>query len=228
MIAIIAAMTEEVEKLTELVDEITDKKLIGPNTFIIAKHNNKEIVITSSGVGKTNAGMTMSNLLTHFNVEKVINIGLAGSISKAVKAGDIVYSKSCSYYDVDATGFGYYHGQIPGEELKFPCSRDDKDKFLSLETNGYKHIMVNVVTGDHFISSDKQVKKFPYFLKHNSDVVDMETAAFGHVCSKYSVPFYAIRAISDSIYDNDQSEEQFNDNLKKYALRCKKTVLKLI
>ena len=51
-----------------------------------------------------------------FQVEAVINTGIAGSLKAEINIGDIVLSTDTMQHDVDAREFGYPLGQIPRME----------------------------------------------------------------------------------------------------------------
>lgn len=48
-----------------------------------------------------------------YDVEAVINTGVAGSLRAEINIGDIVVSTDALQHDMDATGFGYEPAEIP-------------------------------------------------------------------------------------------------------------------
>ena len=73
----------------------------------------EEAVVVRSGVGKVNAAVCTQILADVFNVDAVINTGIAGSLDADIDIGDIVISTDVLHHDMDATGFGYPIGQVP-------------------------------------------------------------------------------------------------------------------
>ena len=57
-----------------------------------------------------------------FNVDCVINVGVAGGIGKDIYPGDIVIADNLVEHDMDTTAFGDKHGQIPRmDTFDFKC-----------------------------------------------------------------------------------------------------------
>ena len=79
-IGIITAMTEEFEVIEELMKniEIIDKYNLKLYTGMI---NEKEVVLVKCGVGKVNSARTTQILIDTFEIEYIINVGVAGSLN---------------------------------------------------------------------------------------------------------------------------------------------------
>lgn len=67
-------------------------------------------MIVRSGIGKVNAGICTQILADVFQVNAVINTGIAGSLKVEINIGDIVLSTDTMQHDVDAREFGYEIG----------------------------------------------------------------------------------------------------------------------
>ena len=91
-IGIIGAMEVEVASLKERMQdvEITHKASM---EFYQGTLNGKEVVVVRSGIGKVNAAVCTQILVDDFQVEAVINTGIAGSLKAEINIGDIVVSK---------------------------------------------------------------------------------------------------------------------------------------
>lgn len=197
-IGIIGAMDEEVSILREKM-EIEDIFKKATMEFYKGKLEGKHVVIVKSGIGKVNAAICTQILLDKYNVEAVINTGVAGSLKSEINIGDIVLSKDALYHDMDATGFGYKVGVIPRMEK----SVFEADKFLIELANKVckeKNPEINtyigrIVSGDQFISDyDKKEWIFNTF---NGYCTEMEGAAIAQTAYLNNIPFLIIRAISD-------------------------------
>ena len=138
-LGIIGAMDEEVAKLSSL---MTDKKTetIGVHEFFIGKLNNKEIVLSRSGIGKVCAAVTATLLIEKFKVDAVINTGIAGAVSTKLKIADIVFSTAAAYHDYDITVFGYKKGQVPMFEQYFKADETllQKSREITSAIKGFK------------------------------------------------------------------------------------------
>lgn len=197
-IGIIGAMDEEVDILVELMDvkEAIEKASL---KFYKGTLEGKDIVLVRCGIGKVNSALCAQILISEFNVDAVVNTGVAGALHSDLDVYDIVISTDAIQYDFDTTVFGYKKGVIP---------RMDNSTFIAderlvkaalesslEETKTHKVVKGRVVTGDMFISSkelkDELVNDFDAYCG------EMEGAAIAHVCSLNKVPFVIIRAMSD-------------------------------
>lgn len=197
-IGIIGAMDEEVSRLKEKmkVDKIENKAGM---EFYHGNLAGKDVVIVKSGIGKVNAGICTQILVDDFQVEAVINTGVAGSLRNEINIGDIVLSSDSLQHDMDATGFGYEPGVIPRMEQSV-FAGDAKLLQLAKEVNEQVNPEIStfvgrVVSGDQFIS-DKEKKD--YLIKQfEGFCTEMEGAAIAQVCYLNEIPYLVIRAISD-------------------------------
>lgn len=197
-IGIIGAMDEEVSRLKEKmkVDKIENKAGM---EFYHGNLAGKDVVIVKSGIGKVNAGICTQILVDDFQVEAVINTGVAGSLRNEINIGDIVLSSDSLQHDMDATGFGYEPGVIPRMEQSV-FEGDAKLLQLAKEVNEQVNPEIStfvgrVVSGDQFIS-DKEKKD--YLIKQfEGFCTEMEGAAIAQVCYLNEIPYLVIRAISD-------------------------------
>lgn len=197
-IGIIGAMEEEVSRIKEKMENvsITTRASMEFYEGILA---GKKVVVVRSGIGKVNAGICTQILADFFQVDAVINTGIAGSLNNDVNIGDVVLSTDVLHHDVDAVGFGYKKGQIPRMEV-FSFEADEKLRSIALkvcrEVNPEIGIYEGrIASGDQFISDnavkDAIVSEFGGF------AVEMEGAAIGQAAYLNKIPFLIIRAISD-------------------------------
>ena len=99
-ISIIFAMQEELIELKKYL-HINNEKKIYDLIFYEATLNNQNIILTESGIGKTNAARTTQILIDYYKPEAIFNIGVAGGIAKNLKVGDIIISTSLVQHDFD-------------------------------------------------------------------------------------------------------------------------------
>lgn len=203
MIGIIGAMEVEIAKLKE---QMTDTKIqsVAGMTFFEGRLAGKEVVLVRSGIGKVNAGLCSQILVDRYQVEAIVNTGIAGSLRNEINIGDIVLSTVAVQHDMDATGFGYALGEIPQMGAKeFPAD----ERLLSLamecchEANpDIRTFAGRVASGDQFVS-DKEKKAW---IKENFDALctEMEGAAIAQAAYLNQIPYLVIRAISDKADDS--------------------------
>lgn len=203
IIGIIGAMEEEVNILKEKMSiDAVEKK--ASMEFFKGKLNDKEVVIVRSGISKVNAAVCTQILIDDFNVDCVINTGIAGSLQNKIDIGDIVISSDAMQHDVDATGFGYDPGVIPRMETSV-FKADERlielaKKVCEAEIPSIAAHVGRVVTGDQFIS-DREVKNKIESNFHGY-CTEMEGAAIAQAAYLNNVPFVILRAISDKSDDS--------------------------
>ncbi len=109
------AMDEEVDILVELM-EIKETLEKASLKFYVGKLEEKDIVLVRCGIGKVNSALCAQILISEFNVDAVVNTGVAGALHADLDVQDIVISTDAIQYDVDTTAFGYKKGIIPRME----------------------------------------------------------------------------------------------------------------
>ncbi len=203
MLGIIGAMDEEVAKLKA---QLTDVEVLtkAAMDFYKGKLDGTDVVVVRSGIGKVNAAMCSQILADVYQVEGVVNTGIAGSLKAEIDIGDIVLSSDAVQHDMDATGFGYAPGQIPRVDVfSFPASERliELAKACCSKVNPDIHTFVGrVVTGDQFIS-DKGKKKW-LTDTFQGCCTEMEGGAIAQACYLNHIPFLIVRAISDKADDS--------------------------
>ena len=160
-IGIIGAMEEEVALLKEKMTEVEVTKKADMEFFRGNLMGHKAVVVRS-GIGKVNAGICTQILADDFQVEAVINTGIAGSLKAEINIGDIVLSTDTMQHDVDAREFGYPQGQIPRmDTLAFPADQNLRSLAAQVCRRVNPEIQVyegRVVSGDQFVA-DKEKKE---------------------------------------------------------------------
>ena len=76
--------------------------------FYIGEFMGTEVIITRSGVGKVNANACAQTFIHKFDVDSIINTGVAGGLHSDVKVGDIVISTNVTHHDVSKTQMKTY------------------------------------------------------------------------------------------------------------------------
>ena len=111
-IGIIGAMDIEVDALKDALTEKSVTRVSGID-FYSGKLLNKDVVVAKCGVGKVFSAVTAEIMVLKFNLDAIINTGVAGSIS-TLKIGDLAISSSVVQYDMDTTAIGDPLGLISG------------------------------------------------------------------------------------------------------------------
>ncbi|WP_102348097.1 5'-methylthioadenosine/adenosylhomocysteine nucleosidase [Bacillus sp. Marseille-P3661] len=198
IVGIIGPMAEEIEILHSHM-EVEETEDIAGMTFYKGTLKGQNIVLVQSGIGKVNATMAAQLLVSHFNVDKLINSGIAGAIHPDVNLGDIVISTDTVQHDMDETAKGYEPGIIPRMDIGYfnadeelIALAEEAAKNLPEGTNVFKG---RIATGDQFIAS---AEKSEWILNtFNAYVVEMEGGAVGQVAHLNEIPYLVIRSASD-------------------------------
>ncbi|MCR5086538.1 MAG: 5'-methylthioadenosine/adenosylhomocysteine nucleosidase [Lachnospiraceae bacterium] len=183
----------------------------------IGKIGVQDVVLLYCGVCKVNAAIAAQIVIDEFKVDAIINAGVAGGMDTGLNIFDTVISTEVAYHDVDAGILTEYH---PWMKSVFFAADDNllktaKDIAEHIQTGG-KVYFGRMVTGEAFISDDGRQKIMDEF---NPLSVDMETGSIAHVCYVNSVPFLAIRSITDTA---DHSGSGFFERNCKEASRIAK------
>ncbi|MGL6106478.1 5'-methylthioadenosine/adenosylhomocysteine nucleosidase [Romboutsia sp.] len=226
-IGIIGAMDEEVDILVELMD-IKEKIEKASLKFYKGTIEGKDVVLVKCGIGKVNAALCTQILVSEFEVDAIVNTGVAGALHGDLGVYDIVISTDAIQHDFDTTAFGDKKGVIPRMESSVFVADDSLIKAAyessSENTKTHKVVKGRVVSGDIFISSkelkDELVKEFDAYCG------EMEGAAIAHVCSLNKVPFVIIRAMSDKA--DGSAEITYDEFVKDAAHNSKDIVLNML
>lgn len=203
---IIGAMDEEVEKIKNEMN-IEKKETKAKTLFYKGVFEGKNIVLVRCGIGKVNAAIITQILITEYEVDIIINTGVAGGVKEDIEIGDVVISTDVIEHDVDATKFGYKLGQIPRlDVLEFKACKKLVDLAFDATRKELEYHNVfkgRIVSGDVFVAEKEQ--KESLWNNFNAYCVEMEGAAIGHASYINDRPFLIIRSISDKA-DGSASE----------------------
>ncbi|MDF2843841.1 MAG: hypothetical protein K0R00_2267 [Herbinix sp.] len=215
-IGIIGAMDEEVNQLKALMQEVSIKTIANME-FCEGKLLGKDIVAVRCGIGKVNAAICTQILADLYQIDAVINTGVAGSLRKEIDILDIVLSTDTLQHDVDATGFGYALGVIPRmEQSIFLADHNLRELASQVCKEVIPEVGVHigrVVSGDQFISDSG--KKDWLIDKFDGFCTEMEGAAIAQTAYLNGIPFLIIRAISDKA---DHSAEMAYSEFEELAI----------
>ncbi len=229
-IGIIGAMEEEVAVLKESMDI---EKIVeyASMQFYKGVLCGKKVVVVRSGIGKVNAAVCAQILADKFNIDVLINTGIAGSLDASIDIGDMVISTDLVEHDMDASIFGDPVGQIPRmDTFSFPADAELVKKAVQANSEANPDIKTftgRIVSGDQFVSSsevkDKLVSLF------DAKCTEMEGAAIAHVAYLNKISCVIIRAISDKA-DNSATMDYptFEKQAIKHSVKLVRNLLLLL
>ena len=170
MLGIIGAMDEEVAQVKEHMENVRVETRASMDFYQGTVYDHP-VVVVRSGIGKVNAAICAQILADRYQVDAIINTGIAGSLNADINIGDIVLSTDTVEHDMDAVSFGYPLGQIPRmDTLSFAADKKLRTvaKRVCEQVNPEVGVFEGrVVSGDQFISDkDKNC------LLYTSDAAD--------------------------------------------------------
>ncbi len=199
-IAILGAMQEEIEPLLFYMEEAKAVSYAN-NVYYECKYRGKDVVIAYSKIGKVFSALTATLLIEKFGCEALLFSGVAGAIHEDLKVGDLIIADGLCQHDLDITAFGHPYGFVPEGDV---CIVSDvKLRDIAKEVAKEKDIVLKegvIATGDQFVAcSDRKNWVKDTF---NAHALEMEGASVAVVCNALNVPFFILRAISDSADDD--------------------------
>ncbi|PHO06943.1 5'-methylthioadenosine/S-adenosylhomocysteine nucleosidase [Thermoanaerobacterium thermosaccharolyticum] len=225
-IGLIGAMEEEIDILKHFIsnEEVTNR---ADMIFYKGQLNGLDTVVVRSGIGKVNAAIAAQILISEFNVDCIINTGVAGGIKSGINVGDIVISSDAMEHDFDTTAFGDELGVIP--RMRTSVFKADKyliDIALKAANDNIdgKAYVGRIVSGDRFVSSKEEARRLGQ--QFSAYAVEMEGAAIAHTAYLNNIPFVIIRSISDNADGNATSD--FNLFVKKASIVSSNIVKEMI
>lgn len=210
--AILSALAEEQQGLLERLQQARKSSHAGRD-FWEGRLYGQPVVLALSRIGKVAAATTSTALIEHFNVGRIVFTGVAGGLGDGVQVGDVVVATEFVQHDLDASPiFPRYEVPLYGR-ARFPCDKELTELLLKASRAGLESLALPAKTllhhglmasGDRFVSGMQESRNLRTALKqggHEVLAVEMEGAAVAQVCFDYSLPFAAVRTISDRADD---------------------------
>ena len=223
-IAIMGAMPEEITPILEKVGRYEIKEYAG-NRYYEASYRGVDLVIAYSKIGKVFSTLTAATMIEHFGAEKLLFSGVAGAISPKLKVGDLIVATKLSQHDLDISAFGHPYGYVPEGAVFVEADKGMIEISKEVAQSMGKTVLEGVIaTGDQFVANEKRKNWIGEIF--GADALEMEGASVAVVCNALNVPFFILRAISDSA-DMDASFS-FDEFLITSAKESAEFVMKMV
>lgn len=214
MIGAVIAMQSEADILLDQMNISRSLNISGKKVHVGTAFG-KNIAVCVCGVGKVNAALGTQLLVSKFDVEKIVNFGVAGSLN--------TNTKLCEIYQIsDAVQFDFDLVQLNG--TKIGTLNEYTENYLKLNILKLPFEQKKLGTADRFNDSLEDYKLLTETLQ--SDIRDMEGGAIVQAAYSAALPVYSIKAISD-VAGSGSTTEQFLINKDK-ALQNLKAALPTI
>ncbi len=223
-LAIMGAMEEEIEPLLKYFDEVNVVEY-ADNKYYEVNYNGLDIVIAYSKIGKVFSSLTATTMIEKFSCDTLLFSGVAGAINPKLKIGDLIIASKLCQHDLDITAFGHPNGYVPGGNVYIEtCEKLRSIGKKVAKENNIKVLEGIIATGDQFVHSNdrKDIIKDIF----NADALEMEGASVAVVCDALNIPFFILRAISDSA-DMDAGFD-FDEFLKSSAEISANYIMKIV
>ncbi len=202
---IIVATTNELEETKSLLEDLSSNKYYNLD-FYAGKYAEKDIVVVRCNIGKVNAARTAQILIDKFNIDKIINIGVAGAVNSELNVKDIVIGSKLVQYDFDVTEIDKVpKGYIQDIGLYIESDKNliniCKQAIENIKNKDFNYKIGAIASADKFLSNQQTAKQIRN--EFNAECIEMEGAAIAQVCYLDQVPFVVIRGISDTPNGNN-------------------------
>lgn len=194
-IGLIAAMDIELQAFIDYGEAVRTEKKFGREIHQV-KIGEHEVFMAVSGVGKVNAASLGQMLLDFYQVELLINTGIAGSIDKNLKILDVVLATELVYHDFPAWIMLDHFPFM----VAYKTDEDLRGKMREAIPEDVKVMEGIIASGDDFIDSEE--KKQRIYDLTGAVACDMESAAVAQIAVSAEIPCLILRTISD---DADES-----------------------
>ncbi len=188
-----------------------------------------KLLLLTTGIGMVSAASSLSSVLSTFSPKTVICCGSAGGLAADTRVGEVVIGTEYVNAGADGTAFGYVPGQVPQQPAVFkaaPGLLKAAEEYLRRQMGEDAQKKADVRFGqmnssDTFVTGENvgSVREtFPAAL-----TTDMESQALAQVAAEFSVPFVAVRAISDLCGKPDDQSVSFHTELSDAARSAAET-----
>lgn len=221
---IIGAMESEVTAIKDAMADVRVTRVSGME-FARGSIAGSEVVVVQCGIGKVNAAVCAQTLINGFGVDRVVNTGVAGSLTDELTINDFVVSVDAVQHDYDVTAIGFAPGEIPYTGMvAFPADEGMRERAVEAVRRAAptsKVLEGRICSGDQFIATTEQRERI--VSTFGGLCAEMEGAAIAQVCHLNGTPYVIIRAISD---DSDgMTYEEFQAEA---ARECANAVLTML
>ncbi len=203
MIGIIGAMDTEVDNIKAQVKNKALSTVAGVD-FVCGFIDDVNVCVAKCSPGKVNAALCTQAMIDNFDIDMIINVGVACSLSEDVIIKNVVIASDVCEYDIDITALGEPKGFINGlNVIKVKTDGKISEQLARIAINhGEKIHRGTIASGDTFIANNELKKMIS--TEFGAICGEMEGGAIGHTCAANNVPFAVLRSISDGGNENAQ------------------------
>ncbi len=196
-IALIAALRHELKPLLSMGNWRLEK--IAGRNFYRRTVAGKEVVATTSGLGKVMAAATTQMVIDRFNTDLVLNFGSCGALAPGLAVGDLILAEKVIEYD-----FTSDHKSVPTTDCDAGLLLRLKDRFPGFKSGP-------LASADR--NADTLKVRNDLFVRYQALVADWEGASIVRVAKRMGIPALVLRGVTD-IGDSDLASEYESNYLR--------------
>jgi adenosylhomocysteine nucleosidase len=225
-ILILGAVPQEIVPFQQVLAPGGSRETIDGIPCDLGRLGSHRVIVALTGVGKENSVLVTTALISHYRPRYAFMTGTAARIRRSVRTGDVIIVRHVAYHDVGSlTPDGVVFGKVDGAGRVVPAPWWGPDRRLStlyefepdpgllafavaysrsfmpeavhLPELDYVPVIRtgSVATGD--LSAVTEAKIADIRRRFDPDLMEMESAAFAHVCTFFHVPYLIIRSGSN-------------------------------
>ena len=164
-------------------------------------YGGKRVSVMGSGMGMPSFSIYMHELVTEYNVKRLVRVGTCGALQPNLKIGDIVLAMTASTdSQVNKLRFnGMDYAPAANFELLLIAYQAAKSHGIDVHVGG-------ILTGDSYYYDNPDWWKV--WAEFGVLVVEMETNALYTLAAKFKVDALAILTVSNSLITGEEASAQ--------------------
>ena len=172
-----SAKIEEIKEAyhTFGIDGVTTKMCIRDRVysgveFVEGKIGDQYVVAAKCGIGKVFAAICAEAMILKYDVDMIVNIGVAGTLTKDLNVLDVAVATNVLQHDMDTSPIGDPKGLLSGiNMILLPADTKMVELMCScLADRNIHYKKGNIATGDQFIATKEQ--KYYICLLYTSNI----------------------------------------------------------
>ncbi len=228
---ILGAMMTEIQKLlsSEKFESINLSQY--PYPLWALRTNEKIVYLSECGIGPVNSAFRVGKLTSLLMIDRVIFIGLGGSICSDLQLGDFVIGENIIQHDalcilensIELMACGKPHLSLSLEKRSSPIMRTNSTLINSiceyLNRNQLNYKVGTILSGSSFVGS-KKLKEDLAKLVPNGLLVDMESCSIAFVCQELGIEYLVVKEVADTLnpYTKEEYLEYLNKKTANYSI----------
>ena len=194
-IGMMYAMDGEIESLLKNENAHLIEKASGASFYQIREN----VVACAGGVGKVNAARSTQLIISRYQPDVVLNVGVAGCFEN-VPIGTLVLATGFVQHDSDTSALGDPVGLVSTvNRVDFPTADLDKAR-AAMDRAGFPYRVGSVATGEWFATECDRARRIA--ATFHPLLIEMEGGAAAQVCLRNGVPFMALKSVSDCVLEH--------------------------